>query len=228
MPFDPLISERARLRANILFLAFEVKLIRLALLLKRLERKDDDDEDEGPDDDDGPNSPHLLHLAGAGDPPQLPGNRPPTSALRTQALKFAARELAQAIQDGRAEDFLNELQETAKWIGDRLAEIRSYLDEPKSLAELNELASEPAPGYQVHHIVEQTSALQDGYSRAEIDSPNNLARVPTLKHYEINAWYQKPNDQFGGQTPREYLSDKAWYVRRDVGLDALQRFGVLE
>jgi hypothetical protein len=226
MPFDPLISERARLRADLLFLAFEVKLIRLALLLAR---KADDDEDEGPEDDDGPNSPHLLHLAGAGDPPpQLPDGRPPTSALRTQALKFAARELAQAIQDGRAEEFLNQLQESAKWIGNRIAEIKSYLDAPRSLAELNDLANEPAPGYQIHHIVEQTPALQDGYSRSEIDSPNNLVRVPTLKHYEINAWYQTPNERFGGETPRQYLRDKAWYVRRDVGLDALEEFGVLE
>ena len=228
MPFDPFISERARLRAALLFLAFEVKLIRLARLFARVQRKDDNDEDEGPDDDDGPNSPHLLHLAGDGDPPRLPGNRPPNSALRTQALKFAARELAQAIQDGRAEEFLNELQDKAKWIGDRLAEIKSYLDEPKSLADLNDLANEPAPGYQVHHIVEQTPALQDGYSRSVIDSPNNLVRIPTLKHYEINAWYQTPNADFGDRTPREYLSDKAWYERREVGLKALQDVGVLE
>ena len=125
-------------------------------------------------------------------------------------------------------NFLNELQETAKWIGNRIADIKSYLDDPKSLAELNELANAPAPGYQIHHLVEQTSALQDGYTRSEIDSPNNLVRIPTLKHYEINSWYQTPNANFDGQTPREYLNDKAWYVRRDFGLGALQKFGVLE
>src|SRR3954467_13805755 len=115
MPFDLFDLGRADLRARLAALSLEVKLLRLAHALRgvRWDRKDDDDEDEGPDDDDGPKSPHLLHLAGDGDPPQLPGNRPPTSALRTEAAKFAARELAYAIKDGRGEAYLRELLDRA-------------------------------------------------------------------------------------------------------------------
>ena len=230
MSFPTFDFERADLRARLAALSFEVKLLRLAHARRRAwwDVKEDDDEDEGPDDDDGPNSPHLLHLAGGGDPPQLPDNRPPTSALRTQAAKFAARELAEAIKDGRGEAFLRELLDRASWLRERAAQIVSYLDDPKPLAELNRLADEPAAGYQVHHIVEQSAAEKAGYTRAEIESPTNLARIPTMKHQEINGWYATPNEQFGGLTPRAYLSDKPWYVRQSVGLDALRDFGVLE
>src|SRR3954447_18973875 len=74
MSFKQLDYERADLRARLAALILEVKLIRCAFALRRnlVLRKDDNDEDEGPDDDDGPNSPHLRHLAGGGDPPQLP------------------------------------------------------------------------------------------------------------------------------------------------------------
>jgi hypothetical protein len=49
-----------------------------------------------------------------------------------------------------------------------------------------------------------------------------------MKHWEINAWYQKPNPGFGGMTPREYLSGRNWEVRRSVGLEALVNAGVLK
>lgn len=104
----------------------------------------------------------------------------------------------------------------------------SYLDGPKPLQELNRLADEPAAGYQVHHIVEQSAAEKAGYTRSEIDSPTNLVRIPTLKHQEINGWYARANEGLGGISPRDYLSDKPWYVRQNVGLDALREFGVLE
>jgi hypothetical protein len=230
MSFKQLDYERADLRARIAALILEVKLIRCAFALRRnlVLRKDDNDEDEGPDDDDGPNSPHLRHLAGGGDPPQLPDNRPPTSAMRTQAAKLVARELAEAIKDGRGEAFLKEVLSQASWLRERSGQILSYLDQPKSLQELQQLANEPAAGYQEHHIVEQRSATEAGYTRAEIDSPSNLVRVPTLKHQEINGWYARANVDYGGLSPREYLSDKPWYVRQAVGLDALRNFGVLE
>jgi hypothetical protein len=202
MPFDPFDFERADLRARLAALSLEVKLLRLAHALRgvRWDRKDDDDEDEGPDDDDGPKSPHLQNLAqqvsDQSGPPKIPDNRPPTSALRTEALKLAARELGRAIEDGRADTFLKELLERADWLRERAAQIMSYIDGPKPLEELTRLANEPAPGYQIHHIVEQTSAAQDGYTLAQIESPSNLVRVPTLKHYELNAMYSEQSPEF--------------------------------
>jgi hypothetical protein len=51
------------------------------------------------------------------------------------------------------------------------AEIVAYRDPPKSLDELRESATTPKAGYDKHHIVEQTSAEQDGYPRHMIDGP---------------------------------------------------------
>jgi hypothetical protein len=57
--------------------------------------------------------------------------------------------------------------------------------------------------------------------------------IPTLKHWEINAWLDEPNDEFtdaagNAISPRQYLKGKSWNERRRVGIDALIRFGVLE
>jgi len=48
-----------------------------------------------------------------------------------------------------------------------------------------------------------------------------------MKHWEINAWYQTENLNYGGLTPREYLSGRSWDVRRAVGLEALRIHKVL-
>lgn len=76
--------------------------------------------------------------------------------------------------------------------------------------------------------MEQTPAERDGFTRDVIDSPQNLVRIPTMKHWEINAWYQTPNSEFGGVTPRQYLSGRNWEVRQAVGLKALAKMGVLK
>lgn len=86
----------------------------------------------------------------------------------------------------------------------------------------------PKIGYDVHHIVEQSLAAATGYPRGKIDAPDNLVRIPRLKHWEINAWYQRPNPDYGDASPRKYLSGKDWDERRRVGLDALTRYGVLK
>ncbi|MGH6838400.1 MAG: hypothetical protein ACREDT_06305 [Methylocella sp.] len=61
-----------------------------------------------------------------------------------------------------------------------------------------------------------------------IDGPDNLVRIPTLKHRDIFGWYSRPNDQFQGLSPRDYLRGKDWEARRKVGIDALIDFGVLK
>jgi hypothetical protein len=86
----------------------------------------------------------------------------------------------------------------------------------------------PEKGYQIHHIMEQTAAERWGLSRSEIDDPSNLVRVPTMKHWEITGWYGRSNEDFGGQSPREYLSDKSASERYRIGLYALRLHGVLK
>jgi hypothetical protein len=91
------------------------------------------------------------------------------------------------------------------------------------------VSDESKAGYQDHHIVEQTSAERDGkYSRDLIDSPDNIVRIPTMRHEDINGWYQRPNPDYDWQTPREYLRDKIWDERRAVGLKALIENKVLK
>lgn len=173
------------------------------------------------------NSSGRTRLAGdvpTGDSPEVPKVRPPTSAARTAVLKQLARRL------GPVTTIVEGLSQVASWVHEYHAKIDSYRDPPKSLEELQSGVSEESKaGYQDHHIVEQTSAERDvNYSRDVIDHPDNLVRTPTMKHEDINAWYQKPNREYGGQSPREYLRDKGWDERRAVGLKALREVGVLK
>ena len=157
----------------------------------------------------------------AGDSPEIPKERPPTSRARSAALKAAARLLGPMAATV-------EIAKLGMWFTTYSAEIRSYGDPPKSLDDLQQAVSTPAPGYEIHHIVEQSQAERDGFTRDVIDSPDNLVRIPTMKRQEINGWYQKPNLNFGGKTPRDYLSGRNWAVRRSVGLEALTAAGVLK
>lgn len=116
----------------------------------------------------------------------------------------------------------------SSWLYYALPNIISYLDPPKSLQELQESASTPRAGYDRHHVVEQASAEEDGYSRRRIDAPENIVSIPRMKHWEINAWYQTKNDRYQGMSPREYLRHKEWDTRERVGYEALRSFGVLK
>jgi hypothetical protein len=169
----------------------------------------------------------LVRIRLAGDiptgdsPPEIPKERPPTSVDRTALLKTVARSIAAGVA---LDTFVVQLP----WLFTQQALIGTYNDPPRSLENLQTAADIWCPGTDRHHIVEQTSAEEDGFPRSVIDSPENLVRIPRLKHYEITGWYQKPNADYGGQTPRDYLRGRSWAVRYAVGLDALKRFGVLK
>jgi hypothetical protein len=106
---------------------------------------------------------------------------------------------------------------------------KTYYDPPETLEQLQLNAQRPKEaGYHDHHIEEQTLLERLGFSRAERNRPDNMARIPILKHYDISGWYGTPNKEFGGLTPRQYLSDKDAATRREVGLYALGLFGVLK
>ncbi len=161
-----------------------------------------------------------VQLAGEipqNDTPDVPEQEPPGARARNAIVKTVAR----------ATGFWRMLMEAPSWLAQYSDYIIAYNDPPKTLDELRQTVSDPARGYDIHHIVEQTSAERDGFPRSMIDDPDNLVRISTLKHWEINAWYQTPNDQFAGLTPREFLRGRAWDIRMGVGLDALVRFGVL-
>lgn len=166
-----------------------------------------------------------IRLAGdipTGDsPPEIPEERPPNSWDRTALLKAVARSVATGIAFDK---FVVQLP----WLLTQEALVGTYNDLPRSFDELQSAVDTWRAGTDKHHIVEQTSAEEDGFSRSIIDSPENLVRIPRLKHHEITAWYNTANADFGEQSPRDYLRGRSWGVRYAVGLDALKRFGVLK
>ena len=166
-----------------------------------------------------------VRLAGkipTGDSPEIPKEKPNKSWERTSVLKQVARECAEFGLTVAA------YAELYVWLVAYTAQIKSYTDPPKSLEELQKGVSTPEPGYDIHHIVEQTQAERDGFPRDVIDGPDNRVLIPRLKHQEINGWYQTPNADYDWETPRDYLSGRSWAVRRSVGLTAMRIFGVLK
>ena len=130
-----------------------------------------------------PVAPRRVRLAGdipTSGLPKIPEEPPQTSRGRTAALKAVAR------YGGP----IGKLIEGAEWIREHSPLIESYRDAPKSLDELQQDVSTPDPGYDIHHIVEQTQAKKDGFTREQIDNAENLVRIPRMKRWEINAWYQ--------------------------------------
>jgi len=118
--------------------------------------------------------------------------------------------------------------EAAGWLIGELPSIRSYLDGPKTLEALRRNALTTRPGYHKHHIVEQTPAKRDGFSRSLIDGYDNVVSIRIYKHRQITAWYQTPNKDFGNRSPREFLRGRSWEERQKVGQDALREHGVLK
>lgn len=150
-------------------------------------------------------------------------------------LKAAAYWLvsAAARADKRVALFLTALEAT-QWLANRyLPYIAAYRDPPQTWEELQQNALRPRPGYDIHHPVEQTPARSDGFPSSVVDGPGNRLSIPTLKHWQINGWYGRPNPQFKDEndkivSPRDYLRGKSWDERLRVGKKALILFGVLK
>lgn len=172
-------------------------------------------------DDGGGTGERRIRVAGelpTGDSPKIPKEPPRSTRERNIVLRSLARRLGPYVWVAA---------EAGSWIYDHKEEINAYFDAPKSLEELQEAANSPQKGYDIHHIVERNSAAQDGSEADLIERPENLVRVPRWKHWEINSFYERPNKDYGWQTPRQYLKEKSWEERTRVGLDALRDAKVL-
>lgn len=133
------------------------------------------------------------------EPPEIPEQKPKTSAQRTAFMRAAASWLAR--NSGVAAAVYVGAMNNIEWLKDRQDLIHAARDEPMTYEELQIGAARSRPGYDKHHVVEQTWAEYLGFSRSQIDDPSNLVSIPRLKHYQITGWYGKKNDQFGGLTP---------------------------
>lgn len=162
--------------------------------------------------------------------PEVPSERPREARVRAAVLKAVVKwgvRLGFAAADITAPEVLIPVQlgiEAASWA---YPYIKAYFDHPLPLRTLQDAVGNSEEGYDVHHIVEQTPAEQDGFARDRIDAPDNLVRIPTLKHWDLNRWYETPNRDFGNLTPRQYIRGKPWEVRREIGMEGLRRIGVL-
>lgn len=163
------------------------------------------------------------------DPPEPPQEPPKDKASRTQAAKALAKQIAlQALRRAGPIGAAFMAIEAGHWLYTEYPSIRSYQDEPKTLAELQQNAGKKRPGYEDHHIVEQGAGGRERFSRSQIESSDNVVSVPRYRHHEITGWYNKPNKNFGMQTPRNYLRGKDWSEHVRVGHLAMREFGVLK
>lgn len=153
--------------------------------------------------------------------PEVPEERPPTTRERN-TIAVAVAKFLYAVTPAIRE------YEMAEWLYDHAHDrIVAYLEPPRRLDDLYAQGVGPKPGYDLHHIVERVSA-RDGFSREVIDSADNTVLIPTYRHWQITAWFNTSDEEYGWLTPREFLRSEPWYVRRQVGLKALRRFGVLK
>jgi hypothetical protein len=159
-------------------------------------------------------------------PPEIPKERPSESAERTKYFRAAADWLARNA--GVAGALYEGTMRSVEWLRDWNDVVLAARDGPKSLQDLMDGVGQVRPGYDVHHINEVTAAKLDGYSWEQINAPSNLVSIPRLKHYQITGWYSVRNVEFNGLSPREFLRGQDWETRREVGLGALRRFGVLQ
>lgn len=169
-----------------------------------------------------------------GEPPKIPEKEPDTTAAKFAVIRSVAYWLGNALKFGSKfagpAKALIAAAQAAAWLRPY---ISAYLQGPKTLEQLQADAKSPGEGYEIHHIVEQTPAYDAGYSKEQIESPRNKVRIPTIKHWQLNAWYDRRNDHYkdkdgNSMTPRQYLKDKSWLERRKVGLDGLKEVGVLK
>lgn len=187
-----------------------------------------DSEGEGDGDGEGFFGLQLAgDLGGPGDePPKIPDNAPNKSSQRNAVLRSIASFLGR--NSGLAADVFIGVMNHIEWIERYQDLIQAARDPPKTMRQLQSGVGKGRPGYDDHHIIEQTAAERWGLSRSQIDDRSNVVSIPRLKHYQITGWYMKPSVRFGGKSPREYLADKDPEIRRQVGLDAMIRFGVLK
>jgi hypothetical protein len=116
-------------------------------------------------------------------------------------------------------------------------QLRSSVDPPRTLEELQQPPTENRLGYQFHHGVEQnpaniakTSTASDvgKFGREALDDPCNLFWVPTYKHELITDYYNSKDEKDPSRTHREVVNDLDFAGQFVAGLGAMRKYGVLK
>jgi hypothetical protein len=162
-------------------------------------------------------------------PPPIPPRKPETTEGRMKFVRQAVRWLRVVGRLSPAADIFLGALDQAEGLKRLTNVIKTANDPPGTLEELQERAQLPGEaGYEDHHIVGQFAQNRQQFGDTRIDSPENKVRIPTLRHLEINGWYSRPNDRFGGLSPRDYLRGKNWDEQLSIGLEVLRDQGVLK
>ncbi|MGM4918760.1 hypothetical protein [Tardiphaga sp. 813_E8_N1_3] len=159
--------------------------------------------------------------------PEIPQSMPETREERMSFVRSAASWLfgRSAIAIGAFFGLLDQVEE----IGRLSHMIRTANDPPSSLDDLQRRAQGPSePGYENHHIVNQHSGNRAKFGDSRIEAPENVVRIPQLKHIELSRWYATKNSRFGGRSPQEVLREMSWEEQTRIGLEQLRHFKVLE
>jgi hypothetical protein len=100
----------------------------------------------------------LLDGLGAPDsePPKIPKQRPRKSSTRTAYYRAISNWLAN--NRNIAETVLSVLMDAADWVQQVEDMIRANRDPPRTLQELMDGVGKKRPGYDDHHLIEQTAA----------------------------------------------------------------------
>ena len=96
-------------------------------------------------------------------------------------------------------------------------------DESIGFRELRALAD----AYDLLRLVEQGG--QNSYlDQSEIQSGENIVRIPYYRHKDVQSYYQTPNPLLGGLTPREYLRGRSFQEQFEFGLKVLRDLGIMK
>jgi hypothetical protein len=164
------------------------------------------------------------------EPLNIPRERPDEEKAESVWGRKISDAIRQALEKGnikRVAEISQQLAE-APWLDRQVENIIADQDPPRELGELIERARYgTAPGYNRHHIVEKGDHNKD-LSQEDIQSPENIALVPTYRHWKITNYYQMPQEETDWIPPREYLRGKSFDEQYQFGLGVLRKFGVLK
>ncbi|MGN6311129.1 MAG: hypothetical protein ACTHNN_16440 [Xanthobacteraceae bacterium] len=163
------------------------------------------------------------------EPPEIPQQLPATRGERMDFVRDAVSWIGRV---GRYAPIVGAFLETLDEAKDLKAladALKTANDPPAELEELQARAQRPSEaGYEDHHIVGQFAQNRLQFGNDLIDSPENKVRLPTVRHRDINGWYSRPNEEFDGLSPRDYLRGKSWDEQMREGLKIMRRNGVLK
>jgi hypothetical protein len=80
-------------------------------------------------------------------------------------------------------------------------------------------------GYEYHHIVEQSA--EDEIPAEQLQSTQNIVRIPTLLHEEISSAFSKA-DGPNGISVRDGLTGASFETRWNEGIEVMKKIGIVK